>query len=65
MLLKIKSFASHTLTMSTCTEFCNLLNSEKGGERNNKRKLTRDDLKAFKDSQFNRRRDNYFSPLLS
>ena len=29
-------------------------------ERNNKRKLTLDDLKAFKDSQFNRPEGNYF-----
>jgi len=27
---------------------------KEGDERNNKRKLTLDDLKAFKDSQFNR-----------
>jgi hypothetical protein len=33
MLLKIKSFASHTLMMSMCTEFCNLLNSERKGLR--------------------------------
>jgi hypothetical protein len=33
--------------------------------RNNKRKLTLDDLKAFKDSQLNRRRGNYFLWQLS
>ena len=63
MLLKIKSVASQALTTSMRTDFCDLLNSrDKSGYviREIKRGTYPGDLKAYKDSLFNRRRHNCF-----